>query len=87
MSKEHQANVLINLAVLKLFSDQSTYLLGELHKEKKQWFTTTVNSADNFIKLVENGLSEHNKETLQILTDELNNGITNLKNDLLKHIS
>ena len=87
MIKEHQANVIINLAVLKLFSDQSTYLLGELHKEKKQWFTTTVNAADNFIKLVENGLSEHNKETLQILTDELNNGITNLKNDLLKHIS
>ena len=87
MIKEHQANVIINLAVLKLFSDQSTYLLGELNKEEKQWFTTTVNAADNFIKLVENGLSEHNKETLQILTDELNNGITNLKNDLLKHIS
>ena len=87
MIKEHQANVIINLAVLKLFSDQSTYLLGELNKEKKQWFTTTVNAADYFIKLVENGLSEHNKETLQILTDELNNGITNLKNDLLKHIS
>jgi len=36
MIKEHQANVIINLAVLKLSSDQSTYLLGELNKEKKQ---------------------------------------------------
>lgn len=86
-TKEHQANVLINLAVLKLFSDQSAYLIGELNKEKKHWFNTTVRAADNFIKEVESGLSDHNKETLQILTDSLNNGIADLKNDLLKHIS
>lgn len=87
MSKEHQANVLINLAVLKLFSDQSTFIIGELPREKKHWFNTTVRAADNFIKEVESGLSDHNKETLQILTDSLNNGIADLKNDLLKHIS
>ena len=86
-TKEHQANVLINLAVLKLFSDQSAYLIGELNKEKKHWFNTTVRAADSFIKEVESGLSDHNKETLQILTDSLNNGIADLKNDLLEHIS
>lgn len=86
-TKEHQANVLINLAILKLFSDQSCYIIGELPREKKHWFNTTVRAADNFIKEVESGLSDHNKETLQILTDSLNNGIADLKNDLLKHIS
>lgn len=86
-TKEHQANVLINLAILKLFSDTSTYLIGELHKEKKHWFNTTVRASDNFIKEVESGLSEHNKETLQLLTDSLTNGIFDLKKDLLKQIS
>ena len=86
-TKEHQANVLINLAILKLFSDQSCYIIGELLREKKHWFNTTVRAADNFIKEVESGLSDHNKETLQILTDSLNNGIADLKKDLLKHIS
>ena len=86
-TKEHQANVLINLAILKLFSDQSCFIIGELPREKKHWFNTTVRAADNFIKEVESGLSEHNKETLQILTDALNNGITDLKKDLLTHIS
>lgn len=86
-TKEHQANVLINLAILKLFSDQSTFIIGELPREKKHWFNTTVRAADNFIKEVENGLSPHNAETLQILTDALNVGIADLKKDLLKQIS
>ena len=86
-TKEHQANVLINLAILKLFSDQSTFIIGELPREKKHWFNTTVRAADNFIKEVENGLSPHNVETLQILTDALNVGISDLKKDLLTKIS
>lgn len=86
-TKEHQANVLINLAILKLFSDQSTFIIGELPREKKHWFNTTVRASDNFIKEVENGLSSHNVETLQILTDALNIGIAELKKDLLTKIS
>ena len=86
-TKDHQANVLINLAILKLFSDQSCFIIGELPREKKHWFNTTVRAADNFIKEVESGLSDHNKETLQILTDALNVGIADLKKDLLKKIS
>ena len=86
-TKEHQANGLINLAVLKLFSDQSAYLIGELNKEKKHWFNTTVRAADNCIKEVETDLSEHNKKTLQILTDALNIGMSELKKDLLTKIS
>lgn len=86
-TKEHQANVLIMVSLIKVLSDNSTFLIGELHKDKKHWFNTLVNSSDNFIKLVENDLSDHNKETLLILTESINDGIVNLKKDLLSKIS
>ena len=82
--KEHQANVLITVALLKVFSqDYSTFLIGELHKEKKHWFNASVNASNNFIKEVEADLSEHNKGTLSILTESLTDGLINLKKDLL----
>jgi len=33
-NKEHQANVLIMVSLIKVLSDNSTFLIGELHKEK-----------------------------------------------------
>lgn len=86
-NKEHQANVLITVALLKVFSnDYSTFLIGELEKEKKHWFNASVNASNNFIKEVEQGLSPHNVETLAILTESLTDGLINLKKDLLCNI-
>ncbi|RTK94662.1 MAG: hypothetical protein EKK64_07920 [Neisseriaceae bacterium] len=82
--KEHQLNILITIALLKVFSnDYSAYLIGELHKEKKHWFNSTVNASNNFIKEIESDLSEANKEMLQDLNDDILNGLINLKKDLL----
>jgi len=85
-SKEHQANLLIALGTIKLFSEQSTFLIGELSKEKAHWFNISVKAADNFLKEVEKDLDDHNKETLEVMVVELNNGMIGFKNDLLKHI-
>ena len=85
--KELQANILITVALLKVFSnDYSTFLIGELTKEKKHWFNASVNASNNFIKEVEKVLSEHNVETLAILTESLTDGLINLKKDLLCNI-
>lgn len=85
--KELQANILITVALLKVFSnDYSTFLIGELHKEKKHWFNASVSASNNFIKEIEKGLSEHNVETLAILTESLTDGLINLKKDLLCNI-
>jgi hypothetical protein len=83
-SKELQANILINIALLKCFSESySTYLIKELTKEKAHWFNTSVNACNNFILEVEKDLSPHNKETLQILTDSITDGLVNLKKEIV----
>lgn len=84
--KELQANILISVGILKLFSENSTYLIGELSKEKKQWFNATVNSADNLLKEIEKDLAPEHQETLLVLTEALNDGIFNLKKDLLQNL-
>jgi hypothetical protein len=83
-SKELQADILISVALLKCFSDSySTYLIKELEREMAHWFNTSVKASNNFIKEVEKGLSQHNKDTLQILTDSITDGLVNLKKELV----
>jgi hypothetical protein len=84
MTRENQYNVLILIAIGKLFSDQSTFLINELRHEKKQKFNLAVKSIDMFIKEIETGLGDFNKETLQILTDSLNDGISDLRKQLIE---
>lgn len=85
-SKDHQANILVALAVLKCFSEQSTYLTGELRHESAHWLKTTVRAADNFISEIEKSLDDHNKETLEIAVVEFNNGLIGFKQGLLENI-
>lgn len=76
-------NVLLLVGIAKLFSEQSTYLIGELRQDKKQRFNTAVAAVDNFMAAVERDLSQPNLKTLELLTESLNNGMHNLRNDLL----
>lgn len=83
---EKEIDILILIGIAKLFSEQSTFLINELNREKKQWFNNSVNAIDNFIRLIENDLNDHNKKTLLILTESLNDGIQDLRNVLINDL-
>lgn len=84
MDVEKEMNILILLGIAKLFSEQSTFLIGELRHENKQRFNTAVTAVDSFMKVVEGGLNEHNRGTLQILVDALNDGVGDLRKTLME---
>lgn len=83
---EKEINILILIGISKLLSEQSTFLIKEFSREKKQWFNTSINAIDNFVNLIENDLNEYNKKTLLILTESLNDGIQNLRKELLQTV-
>jgi hypothetical protein len=83
---EKEIDVLLLIGIAKLFSEQSTFLIGELSHEKKQWFNNSVKAVDNFMRLIENDLNDHNKKTLLILTESLNEGIQDLRKILLNDL-
>lgn len=83
---EKEIDILLLIGIAKLFSEQSTRLIGELNQEKKQWFNTSVNAVDNFMRLIENDLNDHNKKTLLVLTESLNDGIQDLRNILINDL-
>lgn len=82
MNRERQIDLLILLGIAELFSEQSTFLINELRHEKKQQFNLAVKQVDLFMKTVKNGLDEHNKETLNILVESLNDGVHQLRKTL-----
>lgn len=77
-----ELNKIILVAVGKLYSEQSTYLLGELKHKPKQRFNQSLISIDAFVKEIESSLSPENFETLELITDAMHDGIANLKKDL-----
>lgn len=84
MSKQIDRVVLIGIA--KLFSDQSTYLIGEFNREKKQSFNRAVKAVDDLVREIENDLCDYNKQTLLLLTESLNDGVTELRNNLIQAV-
>lgn len=86
LTKEQQADLLIQVGVAKLFSDISTRLIGELKGEEKHWFKTSVNANDNLVKLIESRMNAENLETYDLLNEALNEGIVNLRKELLTPI-
>lgn len=54
----------ILVALAKLFSEQSTYIIGELKQQTKMRFNIAVSSVDSFINQIESNLSEDDKKTL-----------------------
>lgn len=77
----------ILVALAKLFSEQSTYIQGELKQQIKMRFHIAVNGVDSFINEIESKLSEHDAETLRIITDALHEGMTGLRADLNKELT
>jgi hypothetical protein len=80
--QERNMEITIFIGMCKMVSDNSTMLIGEFKQEKKHRFNTMVSSVDNFIKCIENDLSDYNKETLLILAESLNDGIVSLRKEL-----
>lgn len=81
--KELQMEKLLLLGIAKLYSEQSTYLLGELKQQEKMRFHIANNAIDSFINEIDRNLDAFDFETLELLTEALNNGMANLRKELL----
>lgn len=81
---EKEKVILIGIA--KLFSDQSAYIIGELKQQEKMRFNIAVNAVDSFINEIEGKLSDNAKTTLEIITDSLNDGLTNFRIELKQSV-
>lgn len=81
--KELKLNVLMAVALLKVWGDEySTFLIGELSHKRKHFYEESSKASSNFIKEVESTLSEDSLKTLTLLSEEITNGLINLKKDL-----
>jgi hypothetical protein len=81
-TEEIQLETLILVAVGKLYSEQSTYLIKEYKQKTKFNFNVSVSGIDGFIKGIEANLTESEKAFLQELTDCMLNGLTDMKKEL-----
>ena len=81
--KQLQLEKLLLLGIAKLYSAQSTFLLGELKQHVKMRFNIANNSIDAFISEVEKGLNEYDFQTLELLSDTLNDGMSTLRKELM----
>lgn len=77
MSIERDKQLLVALA--KLFSDQSTRVIGELKQQQKMRFSIAVNAIDSFVNEVESKMNDVDKEDMQQLTDALNEFIGDVR--------
>lgn len=81
--KETKLNVLMAVALLKVWGDEySAFLIGELNHKRKHFYEESAKASANFIKEVESSLSPESKTTLALLSEEITNGLVNLKKDL-----
>lgn len=93
MSTEEQKKIdlLLLLGAAKLFSEKSTSLINELTDTKqKHHYDQAVKYIDKFIKVTEKGIGKQSPlhlETLEILIVAMNNGMTNLRKELVTGIS
>jgi hypothetical protein len=74
------------VALAKLFSDQSTRVIGELKQQQKLRFNIACNSIDSFVSEVESKMSDTDKEDMQELTDALNEFIADVREQFNNHI-
>lgn len=91
IDRSKQADMFTFVGIAKLFTAQSTVFTGEISNGKVNYeLEQAVKYVDKFIKSVEKAVQrecpEH-IETLEILDVELNNGITNLKQQLTTNIN
>lgn len=81
-NEDFEINKLIIVAVGKLFSDQSTYMLNEMKHRAKFDFNVAIKSVDRFTKEIENKLSTEDNEKLQTLTDVLNDALAEMRKQI-----
>lgn len=87
LTKEQQADLLIQCGIAKLFSENSTYLLNGKYTDKQSYnLNQAVKYIDKFFKSVEKTQPSDSIETLELLTIALNDGIVNLRKELLTPI-
>lgn len=82
-----QDEVILLLAQSKMWSEQSTYLQGELAKEDKQAFTRALAGIDSFVNHFEGKVPIDKRDVYKLelegITDALHVGMTGLRNDLI----
>lgn len=63
----------ILIAVGKLYSEQATFLTGELKYKPKMLYNDSIKTIDKFCNEVEKLLQEDEKQLIQNITDEFHN--------------
>lgn len=64
---------LIMAALMKAFTEQSTYMIGELKMDMKQTFNNLVKRTDEFVAMIEKNLTPVQKQYLEQVTDIYHN--------------
>ncbi len=75
---------LVFIATIKLMSDQSAYLQGELKQTLKRDFNQLIKMADRLSADIEGLLEPESREDLQAVVDVLNNELCNLREQINK---
>ena len=77
-----QLDSLLLVAIGKLYSAQSTYMIGLYKQQNKMSFNHSVAAMDSFVKSIESKLNEDEIEFLASISDSLMDGIIELKGQL-----
>lgn len=77
-----QLDSMLLVAIGKLYSAQSAYMINEYKQQNKMYFNNSINAIDTFVKSIESKLTKEEIEFLEDVSDELMNGIISIKKDL-----
>ena len=86
LTEEQRLDLLIQCGIAKLFNDNCSYLFGELKGEQSHWFKVSVSANTNLIKSIESRMLEGNKETLECLLFDMNEGIAEMRKTILNDL-
>lgn len=76
---------LILVGIGKLFSEYSTYIIGELKQKQKYEFNLAVKAVENFAKEIENKIDNTNAQNLELIMETLVDGVVQMRNDIIKN--
>lgn len=79
-----QLDSLLLVAIGKLYSAQSTYMIGEYKQQNKMNFNHSISAIDTFVKSIEAKLTIDEMEFLESISDSLMDGIIELKKNVEK---
>ena len=76
----------ITFSIGKLFSEYSTYIIGELKQKQKHEFNLAVKAVENFAKEIENKIDPTNAQNLELIMETLVDGVVQMRNDIIKNL-